>query len=200
MTTAILNVEELIILRHALGLCRDGRGQKIRNFYISGLGCKDLAVCESLAERGLMVRGQAPGYCTRFSQMFMATADGIAAVMAAAPPPPPFPPNICIAGTVHVLDCYDPANPEDFDSIDEIENAIVVRFPTGRAMRAAVATGNIPPCSVLSAGSEPVTSIWEPMPGVEIRATAEALADQHILDWVTVTTKRGRRAYERGEW
>lgn len=41
------------------------------------------------------------------------------------------------------------------------------------------------------------TDTWNVMPGVEIRATAAALANMRVLDWVTLTVKSGRKHYER---
>jgi len=194
MDTPEINSRELTILRHALGLCRDGRGQQTRNYYISGDTCADMSDCLHLVELGLMAWGKVPNFCSKFNRCFEVTGAGMAVVEAAAPPSAP---HICMAGTLSIAEGYDPDS-EEFDCIEDIDNSLLVRFPDADSMKEVFQTGNIPPCAVFQ--GEVQTSIWEVMPGVEIRATAEALADQNILDWVTVTTKRGRRAYERGEW
>lgn len=49
---------DLDILRHSLGLNQNGNGRSYRNYFVTGPGSDDYAICMSLVERGLMTRSK----------------------------------------------------------------------------------------------------------------------------------------------
>jgi len=76
---AWLTVAERKQLRHTLGIRSDGSGEQRRNFCFSDDDRPNFATCESLAERGLLSRGQIV-YGGRLFRVYTATESGIAAV------------------------------------------------------------------------------------------------------------------------
>lgn len=71
-----MSPELVTILRHSLGLRRDGSGSRYRNHYVAG--GKDLELCRELAGMGLMEERPANAL-TGWDPVFIVTLDGIAA-------------------------------------------------------------------------------------------------------------------------
>jgi hypothetical protein len=82
-----LDEKQLHILQHTLGLDQFGRGTFYRNHFVTGEGSKDHADCMSLVDAGLMtMRKDHP--LRGGDDVFWATDQGKAAVVAQSPSPP----------------------------------------------------------------------------------------------------------------
>ena len=51
-----MNSEQLLILRHSLGVGDDGKGRSYRNHFVTGEGSTDYPHCMALVDAGLMKR------------------------------------------------------------------------------------------------------------------------------------------------
>ena len=73
-----LPIPHLHILRHALGLDRDGRGRKYRNHFCTGEGSSDYPICEELVDRELMGKRVQIGHSqiTGWDALYMVTEEG----------------------------------------------------------------------------------------------------------------------------
>lgn len=70
-----MNLEQIGILRHALGTGDDGARPPYRNHFVTGEGGHDHAVCMALVERGLMTR-RTGNPLSGGDDIFSVTADG----------------------------------------------------------------------------------------------------------------------------
>jgi hypothetical protein len=66
---------QLSVLRHALGLSEDGRGQICRNHFVTGPGSRDYDDCQALVEAELMTRHEG-GALSGGDPIFVVTARG----------------------------------------------------------------------------------------------------------------------------
>lgn len=76
-------LEQIRILRHALGTGTDGRGRAYRNHFVTGAGSIDHSPCVALVQLGLM-RRHAPSQLSGGDDVFSVTEAGKSA---AAPDP-----------------------------------------------------------------------------------------------------------------
>lgn len=81
-----MNLDQLHIMQHALGLDEHGQGRSYRNHFVTGEGSTDYPHCMALTEAGLMTRRPCP-FGGRDS-VFHVTDAGRKHVSEHSPPPP----------------------------------------------------------------------------------------------------------------
>lgn len=97
----------LHILQHSLGLDEYGRGTRYRNHFCTGPGSKDFAMCQELAEQGLMV-AHGPRKIMGGDHLFAVTTAGDDAVREHSPKPPKLSRSQRrYLAYLEVADCYD---------------------------------------------------------------------------------------------